>query len=318
MYKEKYKAQQVEGDNNAECPLVSIIVPTFERSNLLPRTLDSIFAQTWKNIEVIVVDDNLPNSNWEKKTLRVLEPYRKKEKFCYIKTTGKVGGGAARNTAIRQCHGEYIAFLDDDDRYLPEKLEKQVRFMMENQLDGSYQDVMWYDSKERLVEYRSMDYTSDYTTKGLVKAHILHSIAPTAIYMFRKDKLLETEGFGEVPSGQDFILMLRCIESGMKICYMQGAYVVQYLHNGKRISLGDNKVKGENMLYELKHKYFDLLTKKERRYVKFRHYAVLSFASIRSRRLFRALGYAIITVFSSPVDCIKEAFSYFGSKFRRA
>ena len=304
--------------NHTEYPLISIIVPTFERSNLLPRTLDSIYGQTWKHLEVIVVDDNLPGSTWEKKTLQVLEAYRKKENFIYLKTKGGTGGGAARNYALQHCNGQYVAFLDDDDRYLPEKLEKQVRFMMENQLDGSYQDVMWFDSHEKMVEYRSMDYTSDYTQEGLLKAHILHSIAPTAIYMFGKEKLLETKGFGEVPSGQDFILMLRCIEHGMKLGYMKGAYVIQYLHNGKRISLGDNKVKGENMLYQLKHKYFHLLTKEERIYVKFRHYAVLSFASIRSHRPVQAFRYAVKTVCCSPVFCIKEGIRYFGSKFRRA
>ncbi|MDO4557275.1 MAG: glycosyltransferase [Lachnospiraceae bacterium] len=219
--------------------------------------------------------------------------------------------------AIKQCRGDYVAFLDDDDRYLPEKLEKQVRFMMDKELDGSYHDVIWHDSNEKQVEYRSMDYTTDYTTKGLLKAHILHSIAPTAIYMFRRDKLLSTEGFGEVPSGQDFILMLRCIENGMKLCYMGGAWVIQYLHKGHRISLGENKVRGENMLYDLKHKYFSILTKKERRYVRFRHYAVLSFASMRSRHFGAAVKYAALTGFGSPGYSVKEAIRYFRSKFRR-
>lgn len=295
-------------------PLISVIVPTFERSDLLPRALDSIFAQTWTNVEVIVVDDNIPGSDWQKKTQNVLASYHEKKNFVYLTTTGKTGGGAARNFAIRQCHGEYVAFLDDDDRYLPDKLEKQIDFMLEHQLDASYQDVKWVDSNEKLVEFRKMNYTTDFSTDGLLKAHILHSIAPTAIYMIRREKLLETEGFGEVCSGQDFILMLRCIENGMKIGYMPGAYVIQYLHEGKRISLGDNKVQGENNLYELKHQYFHLLSRREQNYVKFRHYAVLSFASLRSHRLFRAAGYAFITVFSSPVDCVKEAIRYFGGR----
>lgn len=303
--------------NNKEYPLISIIVPTFERSELLPRALDSIFAQTWKNIEVIVVDDNLPGSPFEKKTREVLKSYQDKENFFYLKTDGKTGGGAARNLALHHCHGDYVAFLDDDDRYLAGKLEEQVYFMMNHDLDASYQDVMWYDSHERLVEYRSMNYTSDFSEEGLLKAHILHSIAPTSIYMFRREKLLLTEGFGEVPSGQDFILMLRCIESGMKMLYMEGAYVVQYLHDGKRISLGDGKVKGENMLYDLKHQYFHLLTSEERTYVKFRHYAVLAFVSMRSHRPVMAVIYAVRTIVSSPVYCIKEAVRYFGSKLRR-
>ncbi|MDO4557274.1 MAG: glycosyltransferase [Lachnospiraceae bacterium] len=58
-----------------EYPLISVIVPTFERSNLLARALDSIFAQTWKQVEVIVVDDNIPGSLLQKKTLQVLRPF---------------------------------------------------------------------------------------------------------------------------------------------------------------------------------------------------------------------------------------------------
>lgn len=298
-----------------EYPLISVIVPTYERSTLLPRALDSIFAQTWPNIEVVVVDDNIPGSSWEAETAAVLVPYRDRPNFVYLKTTGKTGGGAARNFAIRRCTGDYIAFLDDDDRFLPDKLEKQYRFIEEYDLDGCYQDVKWVDSNEKLVELRSMDYTDDYSTESLLRAHILHSICPTAIYMFRRDKLLLTEGFGEVITGQDFYLMLRCIESGMKLRYMPGAYVVQYLHEGARISLGTNKIKGENNLYALKHQYFHLLTPSQRRYVRFRHYAVLSFASLRSHRPLRAAGYAFVTVCSSPALCVKEGIRYFRSKF---
>lgn len=300
--------------NNIQSPLISVIVPTYERSTLLPRALDSIFSQTWKNVEVVVVDDNIPSSPWEDATKKILEPYLERENFLYLKTTGKTGGGASRNLALRHCHGDYVAFLDDDDRYLPDKLEKQIQFMLENDLDGSYQDVKWHNPNEKLVEYRSMDYTNDFSTTGLLKAHILHSIAPTAIYMFKTEKIRETEGFGEVPSGQDFILMLRCIEKGMNIRYMPGAYVIQYLHGSERISLGDNKVRGENMLYQLKHDYFHLLTKQERNYIKFRHYAVLAFSSMRSHRPIRAAGYAIITIFTAPLVCCKEAIRYFGSK----
>ena len=301
-------------ENLNEYPLISVVVPTYARSTLLPRALDSIFNQTWPNVEVVVVDDNIPGSHWEAETAEVLAPYRSRPNFVYVKTTGKTGGGAARNLALRHCTGEYLAFLDDDDRYLPDKLEAQIRFMQEHDLEGCFQDVKWVDSNEKLVEYRSMGYVKDFSTQGLLKSHILHSIGPTAIYMFRRDKAMQTEGFGEVLVGQDFILLLRCIESGMTMGYMPGAYVIQYLHDGERISVGPNKIKGENTLYELKRSYFPILSRQERHYVKFRHYAVLSFASMRSHRPLRAAYYAAITVFSAPLVCVKEGIRYFGSK----
>lgn len=295
-------------------PTISVIVPTFERSDMLPRALDSIYAQTWPQLQVIVVDDNIPGSRWQIQTQAALEPYRQRPDFLYTTTSGATGGGAARNHALKLCTGEYVAFLDDDDRFHPEKLEKQIRFMLDNGLDASYHDVEWVDGNGKLVERRVLDYAEGFTTEQLLKAHILHSLCPTAVYMFRREPLLATEGFGETPSGQDFILMLRCIESGMETGYLPGVYVTQYLHQGRRISLGSNKVRGENMLYELKHRYFHLLTGKERRYVKFRHYAVLSFASLRSRRPIRAALHGAHTVLVSPGNCVKEGIRYFRSK----
>ncbi len=297
-------------------PLISVITPTCERSGMINRAIDSIYAQTWPNIEVIVVDDNEPASDAREKTRNALKQYFDRENFHYITTTGKTGGGAARNLGIRCCNGEYVAFLDDDDRYLPQKLEKQVLFMMKRDLDVSYQDVEWVDENDKCVELRRLDYTDDFSQQSLLKTHLLRPICPTAVYMIRREALLKTEGFGETCSGQDYILMLRCIEKGLKIEYMPGVYVIQYLHNEKRISLGDNKIKGENMLYDLRRGYFSLLSFHEQCYVRFRHYAVLSFASMRSHRPVRAFGYAVITFLTSPGYCVSEAVRYFGKAKR--
>ena len=295
--------------------LVSVIITTYKRNvDLLMQAVESVRQQSYNPIEIIIVDDNGLNTDHQRENN---ELFTADSGIKYIVNARNSGAQYSRNMGFLESQGEYVAFLDDDDRYLPEKLERQIRFMQKYDLDGSYHDVRWFDENERQVEYRSMNYTEDYSQEGLLKAHILHSIAPTAIYMFRRDQLLKTEGFGEVPSGQDFILMLRCIEKGLKMRYLEGAYVIQYLHGGKRISLGDNKVKGENMLYELKHNYFHLLTKQERTYVKFRHYAVLAFSSMRSGKLLRGIKYALMTAGSSPKYCIEESVRYFSSKFRR-
>ena len=241
---------------------ISIIIPTYKRSDFLGRAIESVLNQTYENIEILVSDDNLPDSDFAKEAKQKVESYSSTGKVKYLKTTGKTGGGAARNFAIKYCTGDYVAFLDDDDVFIPEKLEKQLEFMLKNNLDMSYQDVKWFDENDKLVEFRKMDYVTDFSKNELLKQHILHSIAPTAIYMIKRESLLKTEGFGEVIMGQDFILMLRCIEADLKIGYMPGAYVHQYLHSGERISLGQNKIDGENNLYELKKKYYYLMNNK--------------------------------------------------------
>lgn len=293
---------------------VSVIIPTYKRSKFLSRAIESVLAQTYQNIEVVISDDNIADSEYCKQTEETVAKYENSGKIKYIKTSGKTGGGAARNFAIKQCNGDYVAFLDDDDVYVKDKIEKQLEFMLENDLDLSYQDVKWYDENDKLVEFRKLDYVEEFSKEELLRQHILHSISPTAIFMIKRSALEQTEGFGEVIMGQDFILMLRCIEADLKIGYMPGAYVHQYLHNGERISLGRNKINGENMLYELKKKYYHLLNKKEKHYVMFRHNAVLMFATYRSKMYAKALFYGIKTFFISPSSCCKEAKRYFGGR----
>lgn len=294
--------------------LVSVIIPTYKRSTFLERAIQSVLDQTYTNVEIIVSDDNIPDSEFCKETRQKVQAFEDTGKVKYIKTSGQTGGGAARNFAIKYCTGEYVAFLDDDDVFLPDKIEKQLAFMLENDLEMSYQDIKWLDENDKLVEFRKLDYVKEFTKNELLRQHILHSIAPTSIYMIKREALLKTDGFGEVIMGQDFILMLRCIEANLKIGYMPGAFVHQYLHSGERISLGQNKINGENNLYELKQKYYYLFSKKEIKYIKFRHNAVLMFATLRSKMYSKVFGYGIKAFFLSPAACVQEAKRYFGGR----
>jgi glycosyltransferase involved in cell wall biosynthesis len=108
-------------------PLVSIIIPAYKRVNELKRAIDSVIKQTYKNWELIVVDDNFSNSEWRKETEELIKKYNvNNDKIRYIKHKKNKGGSAARNTGIKNAKGAYIAFLDNDDEWLEEKLEKQI------------------------------------------------------------------------------------------------------------------------------------------------------------------------------------------------
>jgi glycosyltransferase involved in cell wall biosynthesis len=102
-------------------PLVSVIIPTYNGERYLEGALESIFTQTYKNYEVIVVDDGSVTDS----VARICDKY--KGGIKYIRQQNK-GLAAARNTGIKSSCGEYISFLDDDDVWYPEKLEKQVTF----------------------------------------------------------------------------------------------------------------------------------------------------------------------------------------------
>jgi glycosyltransferase involved in cell wall biosynthesis len=106
-------------------PLVSVIIPTFNRAAVLPRTVECVLAQTYRPLQLIIVNDGGRDD-----TPQVLAGLEAKVRAAGVEPTfvNKANGGCAtaRNEAFRQVRGEYFAFLDDDDQWLPEKIAKQV------------------------------------------------------------------------------------------------------------------------------------------------------------------------------------------------
>ena len=112
---------------NSIKPMVSVIIPTYKRYNMLPRAIASVLSQTYSNIQIVVVDDNNPDTEYRKKTEALMEQYALDERVKYVKHSKNANGSVARNTGIKSSDGEIVAFLDDDDFFYPEKIEKQIR-----------------------------------------------------------------------------------------------------------------------------------------------------------------------------------------------
>lgn len=110
---------------------VSVIIPTFKRPDKLDRAIESVLSQTYPNVEVIVVDDNNPDTEGRKLTEAKMAPYADNPRVKYVKHDYNKNGSAARNTGARVSDGKYIAFLDDDDVFYPEKIEAQVKRLEE-------------------------------------------------------------------------------------------------------------------------------------------------------------------------------------------
>lgn len=101
-------------------PRVSVIIPTHNRPDFLPRAIKSVLEQSYKDFEIIVVDDGL-KTRAESIVKEINDP-----RITYIQHDTEKGGAVARNTGIQKSNGKYIAFLDDDDRWIAEKLSIQI------------------------------------------------------------------------------------------------------------------------------------------------------------------------------------------------
>jgi len=112
-------------------PLVSVITPTYNAALFISATIESVRAQTYTNWEMVIVDDASNDT-----TIDILKKYAASDdriKFSVLETNS--GAGIARNTAIEKASGTYIAFLDADDLWMPEKLMKQVNYMQEENIE---------------------------------------------------------------------------------------------------------------------------------------------------------------------------------------
>jgi glycosyltransferase involved in cell wall biosynthesis len=106
---------------SSPAPMVSVIIPSYKTADLIAACLDSVFAQTYKDFEAIVVNDGSPDTADLEK---VLEPYL--NRIVYLKQENKRAAGA-RNNAIRHARGEFVAFLDSDDTWMPDHLASQMQ-----------------------------------------------------------------------------------------------------------------------------------------------------------------------------------------------
>ena len=135
--------------------MISIIIPTYNQRGFLVGAIDSVLSQSYQDIEVIIVDDNNPNTEARRKTECLMSAYSNNPRVKYLKHDVNKNGSAARNTGFQASKGEYIAFLDDDDFWAEDKLEKQVNYLCENpQYDGvySYTTVNGGQNPNRCVE----------------------------------------------------------------------------------------------------------------------------------------------------------------------
>lgn len=265
-------------------PLVSIIVATYRRDEVLWNALQSLTNQSYSNIEVVLVDDNdVPE--WNEKIEIIAEKFRTEHPsimFQYIINHPNQGSAKTRNIGIMAAKGEYITFLDDDDVYFAEKVEKQVSFMEEKKLDYSITDLYLYNENEKLIDKRIRNYINETSEQKLFEYHMRYHITGTDTMMFRKEYIVKIGCFPPINVGDEFYLMQRSIEHGGKFGYLPGCDLKAYVHTGEGgLSSGQGKIDGENLLYEHKKKYFDKLSAKTVKYIKARHYAVLAYAYLR-------------------------------------
>lgn len=207
--------------------MVSCIVTTYQRPiEILKRALDSVVNQTYQDIELIVVNDAPAKKQLAEEIGRLLEGYAVRKQ--YIISEVNQGACAARNTGITHARGEFLAFLDDDDEWLPKKLETQLSYMQGQAVALVYCShyIIDKNARKRLIEEPLA--REGFHENAFEQLLRINFIGSTSYPLLRTEAVREVGGFTEgLVSSQDHDLWLR-IAKKYQIAYCKEPLVVLY------------------------------------------------------------------------------------------
>jgi len=213
--------------------LVSVIIPFFSGVNWLEEALSSVFNQTYKNYEVILINDGSTEDLDE-----ILELYEKKIIYKKIKNSGP---GTARNIGIELAKGKYLAFLDSDDLWLESKLEKQINYMVNNKIKWCHTSYETFsnESGKRISEIKLNKISGNLFHKFLLSC----PIATPCVIVEKKILLKNNFQFSpEMRFGQDYFLWLN-------ISSIEKIGVLNEILTRVRIRGGNTSRKAYNQIY---------------------------------------------------------------------
>lgn len=189
-----------------QTPLVSVIIPTYNRVKTLPAAIESVLGQTYGNVEVIVVDDGSDDGTEE--YVNALTDHRIK----YIRNAVNRGPAAARNLGVRQAQGKYVAFQDSDDEWHTDKLEKQMPLLLDTVrgYDLVYCEFTRYYGEERHDLIPSKNIPLSCKQGKMLAVLLLQPMISTQTIVVKRDVFLQVGGFDEhLKTFEDYEFTLR-------------------------------------------------------------------------------------------------------------
>ena len=188
--------------------LVSVIMPYFKKEKYFEQSLNSVLSKTYKNFEVIIIDDelSLKSKNLLSKVSQI------DERIKIISNPTNSGAGFSRNNGIKFSNGEFIAFCDCDDLWKKNKLEEQIKFMNNNNLEFSFTSYEIINNKNEKIGFRKAE-------KNLSFKKLRNSCDIGLSTVIIKKNIFDNKKFkfGKTKTKEDFILWLILAKNGISL-----------------------------------------------------------------------------------------------------
>ncbi|MBE7032641.1 MAG: glycosyltransferase family 2 protein [Ruminococcaceae bacterium] len=277
---------------------VSVIIPTYKGDDNVVRAVDSALNQTYKNIEIIVVDDNGKGTEEQLKTEAVLKKYIDEGKILYLAHEQNINGSAARNTGARNATGEYIALLDDDDEFLPENIENHVNCF--KNLSEEY--GITHCAIKRFYDYGRQEIVPPMHEGDILFEFMCGKVKMgSSCIMVRKSVFDEVNGFDEsFRRHQDWEFAARILSKyKAAIVNEVGLNKYQLLRNSAK----NPEQYEKNRLYYLEKMKFiiDTFDKKDRNKIYNAHYQQIAIDYFKAKKFGKCFKWTIKT--TNPIKC---------------
>lgn len=274
--------------------VVSVIIPTYGRPDRLGTAIRSALQQSYPHMEIVVVDDNVPDSPEHRATEELVARDFSDPTVRYVKTPENRGGAGARNFGVAVSTGDYLAFLDDDDRWLPEKIGVQIGVFDQGKesLGLVYTGLRVEDGEGNLMKNRPA------TASGWIRDQLAlnNVVGTTSSAMVPRRVFEEVGGFDpNFPARQDLDLWFR-IAGLYQIFGVDQVLTVNVRHQGERITLNPRrKLRARLMFYRKYRSYF-----RQHRDLAARYLFITGRSCAKHGLPFRARWFFLVSFFRRP------------------
>lgn len=214
-------------------PLVSVIIPVYNREKTIGRAIESVLNQSYPNIELIVVDDGSSDDS-----VSVIQSYINGDKVRLIMLSGNSGANVARNVGIKNANGDFIAFQDSDDEWLPNKLQKQMDYMQSNHdsvMFCSHNVILSEGYVKQVPDWRIIKKIEN---EGLYNVLKCENVVSTQTLIISRSVIEDIGLFDEtMPRMQDYEYVIRIVQK-YHIGFIEQPLVNVYRQND---SISNNK-----------------------------------------------------------------------------
>ena len=242
---------------------VSVIIPTYNRGNLIINSIKSVLNQTFRNLEVIVVDDG-STDNTEDEVNKITD-----KRIKYIKLSSNRGGSNARNVGIKNATGQFISFQDSDDIFYPNKIEKQIKNIINKNsiFDFCKINVIYNSTYSYLIPNERQE-------NSIIKGEIFNELISRGNFISTQSMIIRTKYMKnhlfdiEMPRLQDYDVILGMIPK-VKISYTNEVLVDLHIQNN---SVTHSPSKLKKAIYILLNKKYDFNKSQKESFLKYLKY----------------------------------------------